>query len=197
MRNSLLQKVGDAPDKPSSMRGAAVIFYFISLLVAFLAGIYFERLKVPPSMEGTDKAPPSETEASETPATGSAGMVATGTPSASPSPTAAKPFTPPTLISQTESSSTPVRVEKALPVVASSPTAVVPSMAPSPAAHPGDVTVTEAIEIPVKQGDKVVGYINLRPGQQITPVSVDNGQIKVKCGENFVYVPVKSTDMPH
>jgi hypothetical protein len=118
---------------------------------------------------------------------------------ASPAPSeAAATATPQPAQSIAEAS--PIRIEKATPV---SPVAHASPAAPaaggSAMASTKTVTITEPVlGIPVKQDGKITGYINLVKGQQITPVSVENDQIKVKSGENsFVYVPVKSTDMTH
>ena len=199
MKNSMLQRVSNSNEKPGSLKGPAIIFYAISLIVAFIAGGYYERAKAPVAPTAT---------------------VAEATPEALPTPqepispaplasaTPATHFTPPPLITS-EPSSTPVRVEKAVavapsPSIAASPAPVIaatPSMVastPPPARQPGAVTVLETVtDIPVKDGGKIVGYINLQPGAQIVPVSVENGQIKFKSGERFAYVPVKSTDMKH
>ncbi|MGB8352698.1 MAG: hypothetical protein WCD79_02320 [Chthoniobacteraceae bacterium] len=189
MKNSMLQRVNDGNGKSGSLKGPAIIFYLISLVVAFIAGGYFERAKAPvvPNRVNVEtvseiSTPPEQTPAPLAPAT--------------PAPTAS--FKPPVLITSEGPSSTPVRIEKAVavaPVVASVPS-IAAAPVVTPAKQPGAVTLTEAVtDIPVKQDGKITGYINLQAGQQIVPVSVENGQIKVKSGDNFVYVPVKSTNM--
>jgi len=181
---SLLQRVNAGNEKPGSLKGVAIAFYFISLIVAFIAGGYYERAKAPatPATTMIETVSAIPTPAEQTPA-----------PLATAAPVPATHFTPPALITSEEPSSTPLRIEKALAVAAPS-TAAAP--ATTPVKQPGAVTITEAVnDIPVKQDGKITGYINLQPGRQIVPVSVENGQIKVKSGDSFVYVPVKSTDM--
>ena len=196
MKNSMLQKVNDGNGKSGSLKGPAIVFYLISLVVAFIAGEYFERAKAPAVTYTNTVGFVSDatTSPSQTPA-----PLATATPA----PTAS--FSPPALITSEEPSSTPVRIEKAVAVAPATVAATLkasaaPSIAATPVAtpakQPGAVTITEAVtDIPVKQDGKITGYINLQAGQQIVPVSVENGQIKVKSGDSFVYVPVKSTDM--
>lgn len=194
MNNNVLQKVGNESYKPGSGNGLKLMIYAVSLVVAFIAGARYEHSKAP----ATDL----ENKVSQS-------VLPEPTPAAttapSPAPVAVKAATPP-LITYDESpkpSATAVRVEKAIAIATPSATTtmpaapVAPAAVPIPVAKPANaVTITEAIEIPVKQGSKVVGYINLKPGQYVIPAGVENGQIKVKTGENFVYVPVKSTDMP-
>jgi len=198
MRNNLLQRVNDGDGKPGSIKGPAVIFYIVSLVVAFLAGGYYERVKMPVPTRATGDVT-AEAIAVSTPA-----EMATPAPIATAAPTAR--FSPPPLITS-EPSSTPVRIEKAIAVAPSTPAPAAtvaaiatpaPVAASTPAKQPGSVTVTEPVtDIPVKDAGKIVGYINLQPGAQIVPLSVENGQIKFKSGDRFAYVPVKSTDMQH
>jgi len=93
-----------------------------------------------------------------------------------------------------------MRIEKAVAVSKPSVSAA-PAASAAPVAKPSpdvaQVTVVKAIEIPVEKEGKIVGYINLQAGQKITPAGVEKDQIKVKTGENYVYVPVKATDMAH
>jgi len=183
MKNSLLQRVNEGNANGGSLKGVAVAFYLISVIVAFIIGGYYERAKAPaaPVTTTVETVSAIPTPADQIPA-----------PVATAAPVPATHFTPPTLITSTEPSSTPVRIEKAV--------SVAPSVASAPAATPvkqaGAVTVTEAVtDIPVKQDGKITGYINLQPGRQFVPGPVENGQIKMKSGDGFYYVPVKSTDM--
>jgi hypothetical protein len=198
MNNNLLQKVGNESHRSSSGNGLKLMIYAVSLVVAFIAGARYEHAKAPAAPDMESKVTQSMAEPTPAP-------IAAATPSATPA--AVVKAATPALITYTGDSpkpaATPVRVEKAIAIATPSATTTMPAApvapvaVPIPVAKPANaVTVTEAVEIPVKQGAKVVGYINLKPGQYIVPVSVDNGQIKVKTGENFVYVPVKSTDMP-
>ena len=91
--------------------------------------------------------------------------------------------------------STPMPGSSAPALVTNTPP---PAATASPVKKANDVTITEAVQIPVKDDSgKITGYINLQKGQIITPAGVENDQIKVKIGKNIVMVPVSSTDMPH
>jgi hypothetical protein len=176
----LLQKVNHESGKPSSGNLLKVVFYVLSLAVAYFAG--YEHSKTHPSV--TENAPEAVS-AAPSPATPAedAAAVPLPTPGAMPSAT-------PALIGEM----TPVRVEKATAVAPSSTSA--PSAAPVKQAN--DATITEPLEIPVKDGDgKITGYINLQRGQLVTVIAVDHDQIKIKSGNSSVMVPIKSTDMAH
>src|SRR5580658_5070720 len=97
----ILQRVNEGNDKPGSLKGVAVAFYFISLIVAFIAGGYYERAKVPVAPATAMVDPVSATPTpSDQPA-----------PIATPAPVPATHFTPPALITSEEPSSAPVRIE--------------------------------------------------------------------------------------
>ena len=185
---NLLQKVNDGNGKSGSLKGPAFAFYLISLVVAFIAGGYYERAKAPvvPSTTMVETVSAIATPPEQIPE-----------PLATVAPAPTTHFTPPVLITSEEPSASPVRIEKA---VAVAPSTAAPKASPvaaaTPVKQPGAVTITEAVtDIPVKQDGKITAYLNLQPGQQIVPVSSENGQIKVKSGDSFYYVPVKSTDM--
>ncbi len=184
----LLQRVNDESQKPGSGGLLKVVLYVLSLVVAYFFG-YFEHSRTHPQTPAS----PGPEMVSVAPAPSSPADTASAVPL--PSPAAATPSAPPeAAISPSASpSDTPVRVERGIAVVASAST--VPS--PAPLATKG-VTITEPVEIPVKDDKgKITGYINLQRGQVITPISVENDQIKIKSGKSFVFVPVSSTDMAH
>jgi hypothetical protein len=197
----LLQKIHNESEKSKSGNGLKIAFYLISIGAAYLVG-YYQHPRVQPVPDGVPEATLSAPPSATTPAD-EAATVPLSTPVAIPSPT-------PALIGAMPQSPPPVRVEKAVAITplspsqapsVASPSVASPSAVPIPAATPekqaNQVTITEAVEIPVKQDGKITGYINLQKGQLITPVSVDHDQIKVKSGEGFVMVPIKSTDMAH
>lgn len=180
----LLQKVNSESEKPGSGILLKVGLYILSLIVAFMFG-YYEHSpshSAAPAPVAVNTPPPA-------PAPTSAGEEASSVPLA-----ASTPEVEPTISPLSPSaSSTPMRIERGTAVSHSTPT---PAAAPAKTAN--EVTVTEPVEIPVKDDTgKITGYINLQKGQLITPAGVENDQIKVKIGKNFVMVPISSTDMPH
>ena len=198
----LLQKLNNESGQSTKPgNGLKVTFYLLSLGVAYMFGYYQHPKTLPPA---PDAMPPSTLTAGPSTSTPSeeASTVPLTAPAATPSLVAALPSATPAIIGDLPKSSPP-RVEKALAVtpLSSAPASSAPSAIPIPAAAPekqaNQVTITEPVEIPVKQDGKITGYINLQKGQLITPVSVDHDQIKIKTGSGFVMVPVKSTDMAH
>lgn len=193
----LLQKVQHESDKPGSGSGLKLVFYVISLIIAFLAGQYHERSKHHEEVASAPETTMAAATPEETPV-----VAPTPTPVASqPVVAATTPSPRPTLISETPTPmpSSSTRIERATAVertpAATQTTASAAVPIPSPAKQAGDVTITEPVEIPVKTDGKITGYINLQKGQVITPISVEKDAIKVKSGSGFVMVPVKSTDM--
>ena len=185
----LLQKIHSEKEKAKSGNGLKVVFYLLSLAVAFAFGHYEGAKDHASTADTTQQAPPAAapiplpmtpSEAADTVPVSTPAVVRSATPA---------------LITMAET--TPVRVEKAIAVTPST----APSAAPAPSADPvkpaNTVTITEAVQIPVKQGNKITGYINLQKGQVVTAIEVDHDEIKIKSGESFVMVPVKSTDMAH
>ena len=203
----LLQKVKTKTDKPRSDAGLKLAFYMVSLVLAFLGGIRYERGSNPaatpvqlpadvstPAQAKTDVSQPAE------PAIPSA--TPQSTKPAEPQNTYITPLSPssPTArLSVAAATSTPVRIERAIALDAPAPTPGKPVAvlaAASPVKPSGGVTILEPVQIPVKDGGRIVGYINLQKGQQITPVGVEKDKVKIKCGDSIVFVPVNSTDMP-
>ena len=151
-----------------------VVLYLLSLTLAYLFG-YYEHPKTPESAPAVSE---STTPAQAAPDEAAAVPLAT---------TGAMPSSTPELVSATP----PAKVEQAVAVAPSAPAA-------SPVKPANTVTITQPVEIPVKDdGGKITGYINLQRGQTVTPLSVDHDQIKIKSGSTFVMVPVTSTDMAH
>ena len=181
----LLKKFNEGNNKPKSAAGLKVALYIISLIIAFVGGAQYERSKI---QAPTQSQAAMEPAAEATPSTADIPQISATRPSATPVPEASAVAV-----------ETPMRIEKAIPVTpVATPhatSAAVATSAASPDSRAGSVTLVEPVQIPVKQSGKIVGYINLQRGQQIVPVAVEKDQIKVKCGEEFVYVPVKSTDM--
>ena len=176
----LLQKVKHESDKPGSGALLKIVLYLLSLTVAYLVG-YYERPKTAP--ESVAPAPVAAAPTPSTPAEDAAAV-----PLSTPEP--AVPSATPALIGAI----TPVRIEKAVAVIP----APTPAPAVTPAPQANQVTITEPVEIPVKDdAGKITGYINLQKGQLVTPLAVDHDQIKIKSGNSFVMVPIKSTDMAH
>ncbi|HWB58524.1 MAG TPA: hypothetical protein VG733_03490 [Chthoniobacteraceae bacterium] len=202
----LLQKVNREPQKPSS--GALKVGIYILLLIgAYMLGRFqgSSPAPAPAPVAASDTATP-------TPAPMAPSEAANDVPLATPAEAAHPSASAPLITTPLVASSTPVRVEKATPVVPA-PTSLspgagsfpgkgpapVPIAAASPVKQTNQVTITQAIQIPVKNdAGRITGYINLQKGQLVTPAEVDNDQIKIKTGTNsFVMVPVTSTDMAH
>lgn len=190
----LLQKVNHESDKPGSRGLFIALLYILSLVAAFMLGYYEHGKTHPASAENS----PDMAAAAPTPATPA--DEAANVPLSTPVP-ASTPVSD--LIGV---ASTPVRIEKAVVVspVSTPVTSNIPAPAPltSPAAPPvkqaNQVTITEAVAIPVKDDSgKITGYINLQKGQLVTPVDIENDQIKIKSGKSSVMIPIKSTDMAH
>lgn len=180
----LLQKVNSESEKPGSGGLLKVGLYILSLIAAFLFG-YYEH-----SPSRTAPEPVAASTPTPAPAPTSSGDEASSVPLASTPVPETEPTVAPVLPSAT---STPMRIERGTAVTHSTPAPVV-----APVKTANEVTVTEPVEIPVKDDTgKITGYINLQKGQLITPAGVENDQIKVKIGKSFVMVPVKSTDMAH
>jgi hypothetical protein len=202
----LLQKINHGAEKPRSGTGLKIAAYALSLFLAFLAGTRYERATqaVPDRVQpAANSSAPAETKADvPQPSDAATPSMAHESPKpAEPEMPLITPLTPSSTPSQmSAAASTPVRIEKAIPVynttVASNKPAPAPASA-SPAKQSAGVTILEPVQIPVKDAGRIVGYINLQKGQQITPVGIEKDQIKIKCGDSIVYVPVRSTDLSH
>jgi hypothetical protein len=188
----LLQKVNHESDKPGSRGLFIVLLYILSLVVAFMLG-YYEHGKTHPSV-----AESSPDAAAATPAPVTAADEAASVPLSTSASTPASEMI--------GAAATPVRIEKAVVVSpASAPaSSTIPAPAPltsspvPPVKQANQITITEPVAIPVKDDSgKITGYINLQKGQPVTPVDIENDQIKIKSGKGFVMVPIKSTDMAH
>lgn len=177
MKPSLLQRVDNGDATSASTGGLRFVVYLMSVVIAFFAGEYFAHIKTSPIV----------------PAPAPLNAVSEPIPSAEPSAqNPAAPAVSATLASEPTASVAPaIRIEKAIPVAPAT------SVAVFSATQPQGVTILEPVEIPVKQGGKIVGYINLQRGQQVTPIAVEHDRIKIKCGANFVFVPIKATDLAH
>ncbi len=188
MKNNLLQRVSHEPENEGSINGMKILFYILSLAVAFMAGEYRERTK-----SHAPAPAPSTQETQAVAATPPPQVAVVPTPSATPAAVVATHSSTPGLISSTP---TPTRIERAVAVsTTQAPVPVVVNPPAVPLKNANDVTITEPVEIPVKQDGKITGYIHLQKGQVVTPVAVEKDQIKIKSGASFVLVPIKSTDM--
>ena len=208
----LLQKVNSESEKPGSGLLLKVVLYMLSLGAAYLCGYYQHSKSHPAPVAET----PEVVASAPTPAApGSPAEAASPVPLASSLPSASS--SPEALPSASVEAppvaeGTPILIKRAeavapSPVVAAASTAQSPAPllslpaagavpTPSPLKQLSSVTVTEPVQIPVKDDDgKITGYINLQKGQSITPLSVKDGQIKIKSGKSTVMVPVSSTDM--
>jgi hypothetical protein len=192
----LLHKIHNETDKPKSGGGLKIAFYLLLLVVAYFAG-YYERPKThAPADESVPQATLSAVPSSQAPTDDAAAAVPLSSPAAALSTPAAVPSATPGIIGDI-STATPPQVEKAVVVAPSAAPSSAPAPAAAPAKQANQVTITEPVEIPVKEGGKITGYINLQRGQVITPIAVEQDQIKIQSGTSFVMVPVKSTDMAH
>jgi hypothetical protein len=181
-KSSLLQKVDDDRDKRSSGSVFKIIFYLIILGIAFYFGESLMRQSKPESKES-----------SSLPATATAQV---------PSQITAEPSAAPVIHSAAATPAQSPITEAVSPPAVPMPTLhdehmlpAAPSVTAAPLTFPETVTITEAIEVPMKHGGSVVGYINLQPGQQIKPYSMDDKQLMVRFGDNTGSIPINSTSL--
>jgi hypothetical protein len=173
-KNTLLHKIDDGHGKPPGSSLFKIIFYLIIIGIAF----YFGK-----SLMSSSKPANPETAYQTEPPPGAAPSAAPVVPIAVATPT---PVTP-----------APIPVVPAPPVHVENTPPPAPSVTAPPMTSPGTVTVTEAVEVPMKHGGSVVGFINLQPGQQIKPFSMDDKQLMIRFGDNVGSVPISSTSLKH
>ena len=172
-KNSLLQKVDDDPANASSFSPGKIIFYLAVLALAF----YFGQRLMSPSEPAVKAEPAPVATAAPVP------TVANVAPAAKPSKLATAPVVS--------------NIVSAPALRTSAPVSAPPSVASAPIPMPESVIITQPVEVPMKHGGKVVGYINLQPGQQIKPFSMDDKQAMIRFGENVGSLPLSATSLKH
>jgi hypothetical protein len=170
-KNTLLHKIDDGHGKPPGSSPFKIIFYLIILAILFYFGKSLMSTSKPGSTSQTEPVPAAEA---------SAAPVA---------PIAVA--TPPTVVAP------PIPIVPAPPAHVEQTAPAAPSVTAPPMTSPQTVTITEAVEVPMKHGGNLVGFINLQPGQQIKPFSMDDKQLMVRFGDNIGSVPINSTSLKH
>jgi hypothetical protein len=169
-KNTLLHKIDDGHGKPPGSP-FKIIFYLIILAILFYFGKSLMSTSKPGTTSQTEPVPAAETSAT--------------------------PVAPIAVATPTPVAAAPIPVVPAPPVNAEKTAPPAPSVTAPPMTSPGTVTVTEAVEVPMKHGGNLVGFINLQPGQQIKPFSMDDKQLMIRFGDNVGSVPISSTSLKH